>query len=135
MIELLVLKSRSGSGQLYPYLWWNGTFSFCTNNIARKPRRYWIDCDESSVKNLEPFLRKLEGFPSSPTYGVASALLPTVDIPWVTDFPLVTHVFSENENFQDSNPFFAWTVDVFQFFFQKVIKLMNRLHLHLELIT
>ena len=31
----------------------------------------------------------------------------TVDIPWVTHFPLVTHVFSEYENFQHSNRFFS----------------------------
>ena len=35
----------------------------------------------------------------------------------MTHFPLVTHVFSENENFQDSNRFFSSTMEDFQFVF------------------
>ena len=43
----------------------------------------------------------------------------TVDIPWVTHFPLVTHVFSEYENLHDSNSFLSWTMEDFQFAFSK----------------
>ena len=54
------------------------------------------------------------------------------DMPKVINFPLVRHFLSENENFQNSNHYFSWNMEDIQFFFQKVIKLINTLHLHLK---